>query len=329
MKPADPSWETKGEGKEGIGSIALFTVPDYATSVPSALLDLQDLALVAMRRAYPRWDWASLPRQDGARGRWGHAEVGWQSLRRWFSNPATIAAYNAGGDDETDAATVGLCCLYALREMDAGIRKAHGRDLDLTPAERAESQAQMLACFRRDFGPDVDLDFRPDERVKPNVRQELEGRRAQSPGEIQNLIDATLAVPAPTPEAVAARVARVLAVAPHDAPEEPSATPPQDAPEVVAVAPQDAPEEVSETRAPESLALAHLMSALREGKPIPSKAECARAAGVTPQAAAKWNSFNAAWGRAKATEKSGPRHGLRDQRTRDVDAADGEVDDGG
>lgn len=73
----------------------------------------------------------------------------------------------------------------------------------------------------------------------------------------------------------------------------------------------------------EDLALAHLTRALRMRRPVPSKAQCAKAAGCTRQAAQKWRAFGHTWKAAKAAEKSGTvRRGFRDRRTGAVDAGD-------
>lgn len=79
------------------------------------------------------------------------------------------------------------------------------------------------------------------------------------------------------------------------------------------------PPQASASRA-EDRALAYLLRAIREKKPIPTKADCAKAAGVSRQATSKWAGFNATWQRAKASEKAEPRRGRRDARTGDLDA---------
>ncbi len=76
---------------------------------------------------------------------------------------------------------------------------------------------------------------------------------------------------------------------------------------------------------PESLALAYLMRAVREGHRVPSRTECAMAAGVTKQATMKWASFSAVWRNARASQKGHVRRGYRDVRTGDVES---EADDG-
>lgn len=71
---------------------------------------------------------------------------------------------------------------------------------------------------------------------------------------------------------------------------------------------------------PEDVALIYLGRAVREGRPIPSRTECALAAGVTKQATMKWELFSSAWRNARKTEKKSIRRGYRDARTGDVEA---------
>lgn len=74
---------------------------------------------------------------------------------------------------------------------------------------------------------------------------------------------------------------------------------------------------------PEDAAIGYLTAAIRAGGPIPSQADCARAAGRTRQATRRWPTFLRVWRNAKSSEGSGsPRRGYRDARTGALEAAE-------
>lgn len=79
---------------------------------------------------------------------------------------------------------------------------------------------------------------------------------------------------------------------------------------------QDAPATPSDAGkqpkvAAEDLALAHLTGAIRNQRPVPSQADCARAAGVSRQAVNRMPNFRTMWLYAKAGEKASVRRGRR------------------
>lgn len=90
-----------------------------------------------------------------------------------------------------------------------------------------------------------------------------------------------------------------------------------DPPEVSSpAAPRDDPAPLR----PEDLAIAYLVRAVHEGRPVPSLTACAKAAGVSKQATANWPRFRLTWKNAKAIRGGRIRRGYRSARTGDIEA---------